>query len=155
MEILRLLSANLLSNQESRFFFVSPADDKSPSDDASDPLLRCLDLSRLRSREVDALSSLFSLWSRAPPSSAEEEEDEDKADAAAEAARPDLMDRFWDSRLRALLRDRFDVREGLFEMDYQLRLVERGGAAVSHREYCHWRKTGEAFAFNEAVDLGN
>ena len=83
------------------------------------------------------------------------EEEEDEADAGAEAARPDLMDRFWDSRLRALLRDRFDVREGLFEMDYQLRLVERGGAAVSHREYCHWRKTGEAFAFNEAVDLGN
>ncbi len=39
-------------------------------------------------------------------------------------------------------------------MDYQLRLVDRGGASISHKEYCHWRKTGEAFAFNEAIDLG-
>lgn len=40
-------------------------------------------------------------------------------------------------------------KDGIFEMDYQLRLIDRGGAKISHKEYCGWRKTGLAYPRTE------
>ena len=94
-----------------------------------DDLLENVDLSRLKSKEKDSLAEIFKLWSKA-------NDDEDlNVDMKA----------FWEFRLRQLMADRFDAKEGIFEMDYQLRFVDRGGANVSHKEYCEWRSSGVAF----------
>ena len=37
-------------------------------------------------------------------------------------------------------------------MDYQLRFVDRGGANISHKEYCEWRSSGMAFEFEREED---
>jgi hypothetical protein len=38
-------------------------------------------------------------------------------------------------------------------MDYQLRLVSRGGAGISHKEYCEWRRTGNAFSIHSDEEI--
>ena len=45
-------------------------------------------------------------------------------------------------------------QEGIFEMDYQMRLKDRsgGGGCVSREEYVGWRMSGDAFPFDEDED---
>ncbi len=74
--------------------------DYSTIDDGSAENLRELanvDLSQLKSREIDMLEAIFALWSRDLLPAEDEEE---------ECA----LDKFWDFRLRQLLQDRFDVK---------------------------------------------
>ena len=45
-------------------------------------------------------------------------------------------------------------QEGIFEMDYQMRLKDRsgGGGCVSREEYVGWRMSGDAFPFEDVDD---
>ncbi len=45
------------------------------------------------------------------------------------------------------------LQDGIFEMDYQLRLVSRGGANISYKEYGSWRKSGNAFKFRSEEEI--
>ena len=37
----------------------------------------------------------------------------------------------------------------MFDMDYHFRLVQRGGAGISVKEYRDWRASGTAFRWDE------
>jgi hypothetical protein len=65
-----------------------------------------MDLSQLKFKELDTLSAIFKLWS----------------DAAGESVD---MEKLWDLRLRQLLADRIESKEGVFDMDYHFRLAPR------------------------------
>ena len=46
-------------------------------------------------------------------------------------------------------------KDGVFDSDYQFRLVERGGGKISLLEYKEWRRNGMAFTFEENPDNPN
>lgn len=46
----------------------------------------------------------------------------------------------------------FIPQEGIFDMDYQMRMVPRGGAGISNLEYSTWRSTGNAYNFGDTED---
>ena len=46
-------------------------------------------------------------------------------------------------------------KEGVFDMDYQFKLVDRGGGNTSVLEYQTWRKEGLAFDFEEPDSLAS
>ena len=46
----------------------------------------------------------------------------------------------------------FISQEGIFDMDYQMRMVDRGGAGISNLEYKTWRSTGNAYNFGDSED---
>jgi hypothetical protein len=126
------------------------------TEDDEEKVIPNVDLSKLKSRELDVLEKIFSSWKGGNINTLGD------CSAREEGQALDLRT-FWDFRLRQLLMDRYDVKvgelikvyhvttiiytpqEGIFEMDYQLRLVARGGANISHKEYCEWRRTGNAF----------
>ena len=39
-------------------------------------------------------------------------------------------------------------QDGVFDLDYRLRLVDRGGGSISNLEYKTWRGSGNAFEFD-------
>ena len=45
------------------------------------------------------------------------------------------------------------IQEGVFDLDYQFKLVDRGGGNTSVLEYQTWRKDGLAFDFEESEGL--
>lgn len=50
----------------------------------------------------------------------------------------------WDQRLRSYLGVRYDSRDGLFDWDYNMKLLEKTNL-ISCYEYCMWRREGLAF----------
>ena len=40
-------------------------------------------------------------------------------------------------------------QDGIFDLDYKLRLVDRGGGSISNVEYKQWRNSGNAFEFQK------
>lgn len=56
---------------------------------------------------------------------------------------------YWENRLRALLKTRFDHRNGAFDWDLMMRLKDRGAQQICNQEYTYWRETGIAFTFPE------
>ncbi len=52
------------------------------------------------------------------------------------------------------IRVRTPFQEGVFDLDYQLRLVDRGGAKISLKEYREWRSTGIGYNWSDGEDSG-
>ena len=40
-------------------------------------------------------------------------------------------------------------QDGIFDLDFKLRLVDRGGGSISNLEYNQWRNGGNAFEFKQ------
>ncbi|TRY68388.1 hypothetical protein TCAL_01422 [Tigriopus californicus] len=107
-----------------------------PTGDTNGSFLSGVALGKLKSKERDDLADVFKHWKQFPT------EYEDAASG------------FWEERTRRLLLDQFGAREGVIDMDYRLRLVERGGSIISLLEYSDWRLSGNAFIFDEEKDQG-
>ena len=43
-------------------------------------------------------------------------------------------------------------QDGVFDLDYRLRLVDRGGGSISNVEYKTWRGSGNAFEFDSTEE---
>ncbi|XP_022244065.1 dynein assembly factor 3, axonemal-like isoform X2 [Limulus polyphemus] len=89
-----------------------------------------INLEALKYKERDSLESVFKFW-RNPDST--------------------LFDisKYWDLRLRHLLGPRFDSRDGVFDWDYNMKILNKGASIISSSEYKYWRKTGIAFHLRE------
>ncbi|XP_055899898.1 dynein axonemal assembly factor 3-like [Biomphalaria glabrata] len=92
-----------------------------------------LDLTQLKYKERDFLESIFKLW-----------RNKDKK------AIFDIS-KCWDLRLRQLLGVRYDSRLNVFDWDYNMELIERGGSIVYVGQYKNWRNTGVAFQIREGT----
>ena len=57
----------------------------------------------------------------------------------------------WDLRQRQLLGVRYDSKLNCFDWDYNMSLIERGGAIVHLKQYKDWRNDGRAFTIREAT----
>lgn len=88
------------------------------------------DLTHLKYVERDCLENVFSFWRE------------------CEKNRFDIST-CWMERLRQLLRERFDTRQGAYDWDHQMRLKDNGAHQICSQEYRHWRETGVAFTFPE------
>ena len=91
-------------------------------------LVGCWSLELLRQREIDEMERVFARWSKG---SSEQIGD------------------WWRRRQRQLLGGRWDARGGVAEMDFHMKLVERGGAEVGKGEFLRWREEGLAYNFND------
>nr|KAG5702916.1 hypothetical protein BaRGS_034689 [Batillaria attramentaria] len=99
--------------------------------------LSCLDLSQLKFKERDFLEGIFKFWRN--PST-------------------DLFDakKCWELRLRQYLGTRYDARFNIFDWDYSMHLIERGGQIINTHQYKNWRNTGQAFEVREgSYDVPN
>uniref|UniRef100_A0A2C9LU46 Dynein assembly factor 3, axonemal n=1 Tax=Biomphalaria glabrata TaxID=6526 RepID=A0A2C9LU46_BIOGL len=97
-----------------------------------------LDLTQLKYKERDFLESILKLW-----------RNKDKK------AIFDIS-KCWDLRLRQLLGVRYDSRLNVFDWDYNMELIERGGSIVYVGQYKNWRNTGVAFQIREGTyDVSN
>ena len=96
--------------------------------DGAGPLAGIVDVSLLKYRVIDALQTTFQSWSVRVPFDAKN---------------------LHEYRLRGLLKERFDFRNGTFDWDYQYGLTEFGAGIVHSRQYRHWRETGVAFEFGD------
>lgn len=56
---------------------------------------------------------------------------------------------YWETRLRGLLKTRYDHRKGAFDWDLMMCLKDRGATQICGQEYAYWRETGIAFTFPE------
>ncbi|XP_076309292.1 dynein axonemal assembly factor 3 isoform X2 [Tachypleus tridentatus] len=59
------------------------------------------------------------------------------------------ISKYWDLRLRHLLGTRFDSRDGVFDWDYNMKMLDKGASTISLPEYKYWRNTGIAFNLRE------
>ncbi|GFN87298.1 dynein assembly factor 3, axonemal-like [Plakobranchus ocellatus] len=57
----------------------------------------------------------------------------------------------WDLRLRQQLNVRYDSMKNVFDWDYNMELIERGGSIVHMQQYKHWRQFGVAFQIREGT----
>ncbi|KAL8597580.1 hypothetical protein ACOMHN_001511 [Nucella lapillus] len=94
--------------------------------------LPCLDLSQLKYKERDFLEGIFKFWRKSQP----EAYDAKKC---------------WELRMRQHLGTRYDARINVFDWDYSMNLIERGGSIVNIHEYKHWRNSGVAFTVREGT----
>ncbi|XP_071748949.1 dynein axonemal assembly factor 3 isoform X2 [Lepeophtheirus salmonis] len=85
-----------------------------------------LDLSRLKYREIDALEMVFKNWS------------------TVAAKKNNKMISFWDLRNRSLLGIRHGSRDGVYDLDYEMRFKETV-LGITSKEYKKWRLNGIAF----------
>lgn len=88
------------------------------------------DLTHLKFVERDCLENVFSFW---------REREKNRFDISI----------CWMERLRQMLRERFDSRQGAYDWDHQMRLKDNGAHQICSQEYKHWRETGVAFTFPE------
>ena len=88
----------------------------------------CWSLELLRQREIDEMERVFVRWSKG---SSEQIQD------------------WWKRRQRQLLGGRWEARGGVAEMDFHMKLVERGGAEVGKVEFLRWREEGLAYNLKE------
>ena len=91
------------------------------------------DLSLLKEKEVDEMEAVFLSWKK---------EEGDK------------MEDFWAGRQKRLMGERWESREGVVEMDYHMKLVERGGAEVDKKDFLRWRESGVAYDLTEDDKVG-
>ena len=91
-------------------------------------LVGCWSLELLRQREIDEMERVLARWAKGTSEQIEE---------------------WWRRRQRQLLGGRWDARGGVAEMDFHMKLVERGGAEVGKAEFLRWREEGLAYNFNE------
>ncbi|XP_023291855.2 dynein axonemal assembly factor 3 homolog [Lucilia cuprina] len=59
------------------------------------------------------------------------------------------IEEYWNGRLKKLMGERYDYREGQFDWDLNMVLKERKGNQICSQEYRYWRETGIAFTFPE------
>ena len=59
------------------------------------------------------------------------------------------IEEWWRRRQRQLVGGRWDARGGVAEMDFHMKLVERGAAEVGKAEFLRWREEGLAYNFND------
>ncbi|RUS81999.1 hypothetical protein EGW08_010226 [Elysia chlorotica] len=57
----------------------------------------------------------------------------------------------WDLRLRQLLKERYDSMKNVFDWDYNMEMVERGGSIIHLHQYKNWRQCGIAFQIREGT----
>lgn len=57
----------------------------------------------------------------------------------------------WDLRLRQQLNVRYDSMKNVFDWDYNMEMVERGGSIINLQQYKHWRQCGVAFQIREGT----
>ena len=84
-----------------------------------------VDISPLKFKERDEIESVLKFW----------RSDEIKHFNAGT---------LWDDRLRSYLGVRYDSREGVFDWDFNMKVLERTKLVNIH-EYCVWREEGLAF----------
>ncbi|XP_013396625.1 dynein assembly factor 3, axonemal [Lingula anatina] len=89
-----------------------------------------IDMSSLKFKERDFLEGIFKFWRN---------KDHQIFDVS----------KCWDLRLRQYLGTRYDARNGVFDWDYNMKLVERGAKIIHKSEYNRWRNTGVAFEIRE------
>ena len=85
-----------------------------------------VDLSKLKYKELDGLEAIYRLWRN---------DDGFNVD----------MKEVWRQRVYQLLQQQAENMDGVFDLDYQFKLVERGGGNISILEYQTWRKDGMAY----------
>ena len=102
-------------------------------DDNEAPLADLVDLSKLKFRDRDRMGATVEAW----------------------RSRHEGLDMgaLWERRVRHLLGDRYDARQGTFDWDYRYGLKDSGGDAdlVHLKQYKRWRDTGIAFEFGDQV----
>ena len=86
------------------------------------------DLSLLKEKEIDDMESVFLSW---------------------KTKTGENFSKYWESRQKMLLGERWESREGVGEMDYHMKLVERGGAEVAKKDFLRWRESGIAYEVTE------
>ena len=91
------------------------------------------DLSLLKEKEIDEMEAVFLSWKNEGDGNMEE---------------------FWRGRQKKLLGERWENREGVADMDYHMKMVERGGAEVSKKDFLRWRESGTAYEFKEVDEVG-
>ncbi|GFR75682.1 dynein assembly factor 3, axonemal-like [Elysia marginata] len=57
----------------------------------------------------------------------------------------------WDLRLRQQLNVRYDSMKNVFDWDYNMEMVERGGSIINIHQYKNWRQCGVAFQIREGT----
>jgi len=83
-----------------------------------------LDISSLKFKEKDFLEGIFKFWHN--------------GDQTFD------IKKMWENRVRSFLGTRYDSRNGLFDWDYNVKLLDMVPVIRSH-EYCGWREDGMAF----------
>ncbi|CAG5131124.1 unnamed protein product, partial [Candidula unifasciata] len=100
--------------------------------DYMDKKLPLFDLSNLKYKERDFLESILKFW-------------RNRSKIAFEIAK------CWDLRLRQLLGVRYDSRKNVYDWDYNMELIERGGSIVYLHQYKQWRENGVAFQIRDGT----
>ncbi|XP_059168514.1 dynein axonemal assembly factor 3-like isoform X2 [Physella acuta] len=95
--------------------------------------LAFINLTQLKYKERDYLEGILKFWRN------------------KEKKYPFEISKCWDLRLRQLLGVRYDSRLNVFDWDYNMELIERGGSIVYIRQYKDWRDTGVAFKIREGT----
>ncbi|KAJ3255459.1 Dynein assembly factor 3, axonemal [Boothiomyces macroporosus] len=59
-------------------------------------------------------------------------------------SKPFEVSTLWDTRLRTLLRSRYDSRDNVFDWDYNMKLLDSDPRKkyIHKKQYCKWRNTG-------------
>ncbi|XP_065912826.1 dynein axonemal assembly factor 3-like [Dysidea avara] len=83
-----------------------------------------LDISLLKFKEKDFLEGIFKFWRN--------------SDQAFD------IKKMWESRVRSFLGARYDSRSGVFDWDYNMKLLDMV-SVINNHEYCGWRDDGIAF----------
>jgi len=83
-----------------------------------------LDISLLKFKEKDFLEGIFKFWHN--------------------SGQTFDIKRMWESRVRSFLGVRYDNRSGVFDWDYNMKLLDMV-SVISSLEYCGWREDGIAF----------
>jgi len=100
------------------------------ADETKSKLSKIIDVSHLKFRERDDLEFVFKFW-RSPKNNYE-------------------IEKYWDYRLRAFYKRRFDYIENVCDWDYQMKLKPRADM-INLKEFTKWRKTGQAFEVRETL----
>ncbi|ORX50011.1 hypothetical protein BCR36DRAFT_327461 [Piromyces finnis] len=100
------------------------------SDETKSKLSKIIDVSNLKFRERDDLEFVFKFW-RSPKKNYE-------------------IQKYWDYRLRAFYKRRFDYIENVCDWDYQMKLNPRADM-INLKEFTKWRRTGQAFEVRETL----
>ncbi|XP_022107212.1 dynein assembly factor 3, axonemal-like isoform X2 [Acanthaster planci] len=126
---------NSLVRRQTRDYIVSKANDFIRMVTDLDYLARELpafDLSLLKFKERDQLEAIFKFWRGS---------DDRVFD----------ISKCWDNRLRHYLANRYDSRVGVYDWDYNMKLLDRGAGIIHKKEYSYWRETGSAFSVREGT----
>ncbi|XP_030381002.1 dynein assembly factor 3, axonemal homolog [Scaptodrosophila lebanonensis] len=99
-------------------------------DDELQRLAPILNIEGMKYKERDSLEMAFNFWQPKPQHVFKIEE-------------------YWERRVRALLGNRYDHRQGAFDWDLSMTLKDREAQQICSQEYRYWRECGIAFVFPE------